>query len=40
MNESDRIGFDDPQNVADCAQAIYMNMRKQEEANMVNPSYL
>jgi len=40
MNFSDKLEFNNPQTVADCAQSIYKNMRKEEDANMVDPLYL
>ena len=40
MTTNDREGFDDPHNVADCAQTIYENMRKEELESMVDPKYL
>jgi hypothetical protein len=34
------LEFRDPHAVADCAQAIYENMRDEETANLVDPGYL
>lgn len=36
----DQREYCDPHTVADCAQPIYENLRKQEEENMVDPGYL
>ena len=36
----DQKEYDDPKTVADCAQSIYENLRKQEQENMVDPGYL
>lgn len=40
MAVNDKVGFDDPYNVADCAQTIFENMKKEELAYMVDPKYL
>ena len=37
---SDQLDYRNPQNVSEFTQEIYENMRKEEEANMVDPDYL
>ena len=40
MITQDKIEFKDPQNVSEFTQEIYLKLREQEMANMVDPSYL